>query len=168
MKAYILIILFTIKLVAVGQVQTRFPKIEIKTPLFKDSTLLFFSDTLTWECKSSKNDSFWYSYQLYKIDYNHLDSCNCYHGIYLKAKSNGFSSTYYKEISKNKYGSLIKTKENNFKYTENRNFVKNPREILYKFSIDSIVISDTIYVENEWGDLIKEVHNYFNVTQLKK
>ena len=165
---YLFLIIFLAQITnSQGQVNID-KKMEWYTPQFKDSTLLFFSDSLTWECKSSNGNVFWYSQQLYQIDYKHLDSCSCFHGVYLKAKENGFSPTFYKTISKNKYGTLIKKQNNQFIYWENPKFVTKPKEILFQFSMESIIYSDTLFTENEYGEVLMGINNHFNVTQIKQ
>ena len=150
---------------AYGQVEseTIFERMDFENPVrsyvrpqFSDSTLLFYSDSLVWNC--SIGDGYIYSY--YDVDFSKVDSCICYQEIYQKlpaigsANSQGSWSKYrFELLDKVKRAKLIKENLETFEYDEYNEKGELIKSEKLLFDWNNIVFVDSLYSPDNQGQM---------------
>lgn len=155
---FLILLSFSLK----SQTIDREPKERYFVPNFNDTTSLFHADSLVWKCHY-KNDSPKRYRSLNNVSFERVDTCKCYYEKYLKIKKHTYWESHYKISLQHNYASLVRQYPDTtkFLYTEAPAYIKNAKIKLYEFKMDSILGTDTMWIENEFGDLKNEVMHYF-------
>ena len=137
-------------------------------PAFKDTTTLFFNDSLIWIC--GYNGKYGKIYQqISNVSFDKVDTCSCFYNTYTQKRTKGhiYSQNYPIQLKNELHATLSKIDTNTFVYKENSKFISNPKTYTYIFKTDSILGTDTLFIENEFGDLKTEAHDYFWIERKK-
>tara|TARA_Y100001933_G_scaffold124633_1_gene124380 strand:+ start:959 stop:1408 length:450 start_codon:yes stop_codon:yes gene_type:complete len=129
-------------------------------PSIPDTNTLFFNDSLIWYCRYEGENS---NRQISNASFDKVDTCSCFYWLYAQKRSKGhiYSRTYPIIVKKELRATLSKIDTNTFIYNENPQFKSNPKTYTYIFKTDSILSTDTSFIENEFGDLKMEAYDYF-------
>ena len=119
-------------------------------PAFSDTTLLFYSDSLVWNC--SMNDG--YSYSYYATDFSRVDSCECYEEMYRKLPAKGSSRNQSPErkyrfemVSRELRAKLTKQSDTVFLYEElDDSELLREEKLIFKW--DNVIAVDSLYGED--------------------
>jgi hypothetical protein len=116
-------------------------------PIFQDSTMLFFSDSLIWYCHCSGTPVSSY-YPISKVSFEHIDSCKCFGEKYTLVKDGLYGKPTYQLAERIQYGSLIRINDKEFSYREfgTNGAVQRTNVLIFEFS--DIIETDSITAFN--------------------
>lgn len=114
----------------------------IYRPLLSDSTLLFFSPDLVWRCSYT---NVVVGLDWFTADFAWVKECTCRKETYrLIPYGGGYPGYHYELTDSLLMGSLVRTSDTTFNYTE----VKDHRTIPLVFDLSKVIRVDTMYYES--------------------
>ncbi len=121
-------------------------------PIFTNKALLFFSKDVVWTCRYESEDEF--LHKLYDADFSKVKECQCNEETY-KLVPNGdashgvFASYVYKPLEKGLKADLVSVNDSIMTYTEFSDDGGVNKEINFKYNLDKVVVTDSLYGEGK-------------------
>lgn len=138
------------------------PKV-VYRPLVLDSTLLFQSPNVVWRCSYLDGST---GFDRFDTDFARMKRCDCAEETYRLLPFGGSSGGYvYKLVKSDPRGSLVRTSDTTFTYTEYEFTDSTSTHIVLPMVFDTsmVIRIDTAYTEGFDGNMKMEVSRFIEL-----